>query len=122
MNQFLTLANSEDVEAILAELDSPELEVVTSDLGAMEVTASAKSEYESEQFIRKLDIKVTIHDVEQAIKWMKEEDSIIENDDLSDLDYMQFARYYLGDWEGVYLDDEMYDFDNDLLSGEVVDL
>jgi hypothetical protein len=28
----------------------------------------------------------------------------------------------LPDWEGDYLNDEMHDFDNDLLSGKVVDL
>ena len=38
---------------------------------------------------------------------------------LSGFDGMAFSRYYLGDWEGAFIDDTMYDFANDLKSESI---
>ena len=119
LKQFLEIEdlNIDDEDAV-EDLSDFEPEVVTSDLGEVEVSGSCQVSIvdNPKTAVRDLDITINLHGEEQAKSFIIEDMDIEE--DLSDMDYLAFLRYYFGDWEGTYLNDELYDFENELVSGE----
>ena len=120
LKQFLEIEdlNLDDDDA-LEDLSDFDPEVVTSDLGEAEVSGSCQVSIidNPKTAVRDLDLTISLHDEEQAKSFVSEDMDISE--DFSDMDYLAFLRYYLGDWEGAYLNDELYDFENELVSGEI---
>lgn len=43
-----------------------------------------------------------------------EDDFVLENGQWDALDVERFMRCYVGDWEGIFIDDEMIDLDSDV--------
>jgi hypothetical protein len=120
LNQFLIIDDFDvDDETVLDDLSDFEPEVVTSDIGEADITGSCEISLQEnpKTAVRSLDITVRLHDDEQAKSFISEDMSVEK--DLSDIDYLAFLRYYCGDWEYCYLNDERYDFENDLVSGEL---
>ena len=120
LKQFLEIEdlNIDDEDAV-EDLSDFEPEVVTSDLGEVEVSGSCQVSIvdNPKTAIRDLDITINLHDEKQSKSFISEDMDIEE--DFSDMDYLAFLRYYFGDWEGAYLNDELYDFENELVSGEI---
>ena len=120
LKQFLEIEdlNIDDDDA-LEDLSDFEPEVVTSDLGEAEVSGSCQVSIidNPKTAVRDLDLTISLHDEEQSKSFISEDMDIEE--DLSDIDYLAFLRYYFGDWEGAYLNDELFDFENELVSGEI---
>ncbi len=121
LRQFLEIEDLNiDDDNALEDLSYFDPEVVTSDLGEAEVSGSCQVSIvdNPKTAVRDLDITINLHDEEQAKSFIIEDMDMDIEEDLSDMDYLAFLRYYFGDWEGTYLNDELYDFENELVSGE----
>ncbi len=124
INQFLALSKSSDIDIAEATdvVEECDAEMVTEDLGTYDfsVTTTDFEHTQSEQenrLSRQISLKLSCQEPAKALAQMVE-DGICEKD-LSSFDGMAFSRYYLGDWEGAFIDDTMYDFDNDLKSESI---
>jgi hypothetical protein len=107
-----------DHEDIFQNLENPDLEITTDIFGKSIIDSVAsnitlKKTEESSIYQRTLDICITLEASNKALKIL-EDDGICDKN-LDDFNFMSFARFYLGGWEGLFVEDDMIDFDSDLL-------
>jgi hypothetical protein len=119
-NQSLEIAKhiNFDHEDIVLNLENPDLEITTDIFGKSKIDSVAsninvKKTEESSIYQRILDISITLEASNKALKIL-EDDGICDKN-LHDFNFMSFARFYLGGWEGMFVEDDMIDFDSDLL-------
>ena len=119
-NQSLEILNSInfDHEDVILNLENPDLEITTDMLGKSSVNCSSsnvtlKKSNQSSLYKRTIDIAITLADPSKAVKVL-EDDGICDKN-FDDFNFSSFARFYLGGWEGIFVDDDMIDFDSDLI-------
>ena len=107
-----------DHEDIILNFENPDLELTTDVFGKSKIDSIAsdinvKKTKESSIYQRTLDISITLEASTKVIKIL-EDDGICDKN-LGDFNFMSFARFYLGGWEGMFVEDDMIDFNSDLL-------
>lgn len=111
-----------DHEDIVLNFENPDLEITTDVFGKSKINSTAsninvKKTKEASIYQRTLDINISLEASSKAIKIL-EDDGICDKN-LDDFNFMSFARFYLGGWEGMFVDDDMIDFDSDLLDSSL---
>jgi hypothetical protein len=119
-NQSLEIPKSInfDHEDIVLNFENPDLEITTDVFGKSKIDSIAsninvKKTKEASIYQRTLDISIALEASTKVIKIL-EDDGICDKN-LDDFNFMSFARFYLGGWEGMFVEDDMIDFDSDLL-------
>jgi hypothetical protein len=117
--QFLEIKKSIkfDHEDIILNFENPDLEITTDIFGKTKIDTLASNIIVnktklSQIYQRTLDISISLEASNKVIK-------ILENDgvcgkNLDDFNFMSFARFYLGGWEGMFVEDDMIDFETEL--------
>ena len=106
-----------DHEDIVLNFENPDLEITTDIFGKSKIDTLASNIIVnktklSQIYQRTLDISISLEASNKVIK-------ILENDgvcgkNLDDFNFMSFARFYLGGWEGMFVEDDMIDFETEL--------
>lgn len=99
-------------------LENPDTEITTDIFGKSKIDSTAsnisvKNTKSSSIYSRTLDISITLEASKKVIKVLEDDGYCDKN--LDDFDFMLFAGAYLGGWEGIFVNDDMMDFESDLL-------
>ena len=123
-NQSLEIPKSItfDHENIVLELENPDLEITTEDFGKSKIDSTAsnisvKNTEKSSIYQRTLDISITLEAPKKAIKVLVDNEICDKN--LDDFDFNLFARAYSSGWEGIFVNNDMMNFDSDLLDSSI---
>jgi hypothetical protein len=113
--------SAEDFEDFESNFSSPDFSVENEILiteGKAKISAEARSVNASNlkmlQASREVLIKCTFRKTKKVIELLQS-DFVLDELNWNNVDIDKFMRYYIGDWEGIFINDEMIDFQSELL-------